>query len=233
MPLQSVLRSPLRPVVSTAAGEGMGLLLLDDFERADTADGTLGTAPTGQAWALKGAADGGYPPLPVSSFGKITSGGFVVPGGQTTYAFALLARKPRTIFADWSWLDDTVGTDFTTLAILVTNDPVNNWIETMLHITVTNGVCRIQKRISGAWTDLNTGAQTISPSLALASTVHRLRLDIVGSTVRVRIDGTAYDQSVTDSDIATITGPRVGFEHYSASTDVRWPMTIRSVGATG
>lgn len=220
--------------MATAWGQSGGPLLSDDFERADTSDGVLGTAPSGQAWDLRGGADGGYPPLPVSAFGKITSGGFVVPGGQVVYAFAPLARKPRTVTIDWSWVDDTVGTQFTTLAIIVTNDPVNNWIETMLHITVTNGTCKIQKRLSGgAFTDLNTGAQTISPSLALANTPHRLQLDIGGSTARVRIDNTKYDQSVSDADIATITGRRVGFEHYSATTDVRWPMTILSVGASG
>lgn len=214
--------------------EGVGVLLSDDFERADTSDGTLGVAPTGQAWDLRGGADGGYPPLPVSSFGKITSGGFVVPGGQVVYAFAALARTPRQVTIDWSWVDDTVGTQFTTLALIVTSPPVNNYIETMLHITVTNGTCKIQKRISGgAFVDLNTGAQTISPSLALANTVHRLQLDINDDTARVRIDDTRYDQSVTDADVSAVVGPVIGFEHYSATTDVRWPMTIRGVEARG
>lgn len=209
-------------------------LLLDDFERADTSDGNLGTATSGQTWSLKGAADGNYPPLPVSSFGKITSGNFVVPGGQVVYAFTLLNKSPKLVTVDWSWVDDGVGTDFTTLAIIVTNDPVNSWIETMLHITVTNGVCKIQKRLSGgAFTDLNSGSQTISPSLALANTVHQLRLDINGSTARVRIDGNKYDCTVTDSSIPSIVGPRLGFEHYSGTTDVRWPMSIRGVSAIG
>ena len=227
-----VLNSAGKPVAA-ARGEGVGVLLFDDFERADTADGTLGVAPTGQTWDLRGAVDGGYPPLPVSAYGKITSGGFVVPGGQVVYGFVALARTPRQVTIDWSWVDDTVGAQFTTLALILTSPPVSNYIETMLHITVTNGVCKIQKRISGAWTDLNTGAQTISPSLALANTVHRLQLDYNDDTARIRIDDTRYDQSVTDADVSAVVGPVLGVEHYSGATDVRYPMTIHAVGARG
>lgn len=221
-----------RGVAALNAG-GM-VLLSDDFERDNTPAGDLGDAPIpGQPWDLRGPFAGPYP-LPPSSFGQITSGGFVVPGGQTVYAGLLLARMPRSFLVDWSWVDDAVGTQFTTLAIVISNS-LTNWVDNMLHVTVTNGVCKIQKRLSsdGVFVDLNAGLTAISPSLALANTVHRIQVDIGGQTVRVRIDDTKYDVTVSDADVPNVAGRRVAVEHFSGSTDVRWPMTIRGVEAHG
>lgn len=211
--------------------KGVGVLLRDDFERPDTSAGDIGTPQIGQAWVLKAPYVASYP-LPSSSYGQITSGAFVVPGGQVVYAFNTVSRTPKLFEVDWSWVDDGAGTQFTTLAVIVSSSV--NGLDTMLHITVTNGVCNIQKRVSGgSFTTMNTGSTSISPSLALANTVHTLRLDITGDTVRVRIDDTRYDVSVTDSAISDVVGSVLAVEHYSASTDVRWPMKIHRVEARG
>ena len=214
-----------------ALGTGVGVLLRDDFERADTSAGDLGTPPIGSAWVLKAPYVASYP-LPASSYGQIASGAFVVPGGQTVYAFTTVVRTPKVFEVEWSWVDDSVGTQFTTLAVIVSSSA--NGIDTMLHITVTNGVCNIQKRLSGgSFITMNTGSTSISPGLALSNTVHRLRLDISGDTARVRIDDTRYDVTVTDAAISDVVGPVLAVEHYSASTDVRWPMQIHRVEARG
>jgi hypothetical protein len=76
------------------------LTLLDNFERADTAEGTLGSAQTGGAWSLLTAA--GAP----STYGRITSGRFTsatVGSSANTYAAASLSAVPIIIEAGVSW----------------------------------------------------------------------------------------------------------------------------------
>ncbi|MFN4130115.1 MAG: hypothetical protein ACK4GC_09905 [Paracoccaceae bacterium] len=205
-------------------------LFRDDFDRSNTAAGTLGVAPSGQAWSLRAPYAGSYP-LPPSSFGQITDGKFVVPGGQIVYAGIDLEAAPLSITCKWSWVDKGSGADFTTLAVLCS--PATSWINTMLHVTVTNVTIKVQKRINGgAFIDMNAGNTAFgSPSLLLANTEHTLRLDIAGNTVRARVNDTRYDVSVTDPDIPGIVGRYLACEHYSASTNVRWPLSIRGFEA--
>jgi hypothetical protein len=60
-----------------AAIQGVGVLLRDDFERADTSAGDLGTPPIGSAWALKAPYVASYP-LPASTHDHSTSNTFGV-----------------------------------------------------------------------------------------------------------------------------------------------------------
>ncbi|WP_305281638.1 hypothetical protein [Phenylobacterium sp.] len=206
----------------------MRRLMFDDFQRADTSPGELGDAPTGQAWDLRGAYVASFP-LPAATDGRLVDNTFQAPGGQVVYAGMDLGETVRRLECDWSWVDDTVGTAFTTLALIISPSP--NWIDTMLHITITNGVCNIQKRVSGgAFVTMNTGKTTISPSLALANTVHTTQIFVIGDRVRVVIDG-RYDVTVQDAAIPSIVGRYIVAQHFSATTDVRWPMKVRRVEA--
>lgn len=211
----------------TMLGKSSGFALRDAFARGDTSAGDLGTAPTGQTWDMRGAYAGSYP-LPAATDGQISSQKFVDVGRTVVYATMRLSQIIRRLECDFSWVDLASGTQFTTLACGISSSA--NLVDTMLHVTVTNGACTIQKRLSGgAFVTLNTGATSISPSLALANTRHTVRINVVNASARVRVG--AFDVTVTDPDIRTIIGPHMFVEHYSATTDVRWPLTIYGVRA--
>lgn len=227
MLIRGVVSSPVRGVVGSGFG-GARRLLFDDFHRDNTLAGVLGDAPTGQTWDLRGVYAGSYP-LPAATDGQIVDNTFQAPAGQVVYAGMDLGETVRRLECDWSWVDDTVGTAFTTLALIISPSP--NWIDTMLHITITNGVCNIQKRVAGgSFVTMNTGKTTISPSLALANTVHTAQIFVIGDRARVVIDD-RYDVTVQDAEIPSIVGRYIVAEHYSATTDVRWPMKVRRVEA--
>lgn len=217
----------MTPALRSVLFGRVSLALLDRFQRADTAAGSLGRAETGQAWSLYGGYAGGYP-LPSSPYGQITNNTFVDPEGAIVYASVSLDNIVKHFEVEFSWVDDTVGTDFTTLTIGISSS--TNLIDNMLHITFTNGVCNIQKRVAGgSFVTMNTGSTTISPSLALAGIRHRATVDIIGDTCRVRVG--KFDVTVRDTDIPNIIGQYVFIEHYSATTAVRWPLSIYRVGA--
>lgn len=198
----------------------------DVFDRADTSAGVLGTSTSGTPWTLYGAYAGSYP-LPAATDGQISSNTYVDLGGTVVYATAQLAQTVYHLEATWSWVDDGVGTDFTTLALIISSD--SKIIDNMLHITITNTTALLQKRVAGgSFVTLGTIDFT-GHSLALAGTRHVARVDVSGTTARLTVDS----QSVTasDPDIPSVIGRFIGVEHYSATTSVRYPMTVYSVGA--
>jgi hypothetical protein len=202
--------------------------LVDQFQRPDTSAGDIGGAPTGQRWSLHSPYVGAYP-LPASTAGLISGNKFVVPTGDTVYAEADLAQTVRRLEVEFSWVDLTTGTDFTTLAVIISSSP--NLIDTMLHTTVTNGVCNLQKRVAGgAFVTLNSNT-TISPSLALANARHKIVIEVLGNRATVTIDG-SYVTTAEDVDISSVVGKYIVVEHFSSTTNVRWPLTIYSVKAS-
>jgi len=197
----------------------------DVFDRANTSAGTLGTSTSGSVWTLYGGYVGSYP-LPAATDGQISSNAYVDAGGTVVYATTQLAQTVMHLEATWSWVDDGVGTDFTTLALIISSNA--NIIDNMLHITITNSTALLQKRVAGG-SFVTLGTITISPTLELGGTRHVARVDVSGTTARLTVDS----QSVTasDPDIPSVIGRFIGVEHYSATTSVRYPMTVYSVGA--
>lgn len=191
----------------------------DDFRRATTTAGTLGGG-----WTLKGAYAGSYP-LPAATGGEVGTYGFTNASGTVVYATRTLRKTPRQLQCRWLLHDNTTGTDYTTLGLIISSS--TNLIDTMLHVTITPFALNFQKRISGgAFIDL---VPQVGISSQLAFDVpHIATVTVDGTTARVQIDE-VVDVTVTDVDIATITGPNIVAEHFSPSTNVRYPMTIYEV----
>jgi hypothetical protein len=198
-------------------------VFVDRFQRAPTAAGVLGAG-----WVLKGPYVASYP-LPAATGGEVSAYGFTCANGAIVYAMRKLRAPAKWLRAEWSWVDDGVGTQFTTLAMIITNSDAN-LVDNMLHITIINGQLQVQKRVAGgAFVDMLPDV-AISPTLLLAGVPHVATVYVDDSTVRVTIDD-IVDVSVTDPDVPLVVGSTIAVEHYSASSDVRYPMTIHAVSA--
>ena len=196
----------------------------DDFNRADTALGVLGTPNLGSAWELRGGSMAVNP-------GKtqITSGKWVSAAGDIVYALQTLKARPTTIGGQFSWTSGGGSTNNGAMGIGVSTAYAS--YQNMLHMVVTPTSWIIQIWKNGS-PDHTVGTATFSPALRIDGTSYTFEATIVGSTLTVR-PPQGPNVSFVDSDIPTFTGPYVFFEHfYTSATDVISLLRIEKVWAT-
>jgi hypothetical protein len=131
----------------------------DNFERADTAPGFLGTAPTGQTWQLTG---------PGFTVARIQSGRMVCPNSNV-YAFTDFADIPVRLEGKVSFVG-TPGTGSEPTHTLIAS-PFSSIIQTMLHIATTHVGWFAQVRVAGGSFDFIAGGTYATP-LATDGTVY-------------------------------------------------------------
>lgn len=191
-------------------GSGKRLALADNFERADTADGTIGAD-----WDLRGVYAGSYP-LPAATVGRITSGRFVADANQTVYATKQMDRPQRKLTANVSWVPNGGVTALSTVALIIAPD--NKIIDTMLHITVNRGGANIQKRIAGG-SFVTLASLTFSPSLTNGGVIHPITVEVFGNN-SVTLNVSGRTARATDVDIPRVLGPFICFEIFNTSADM-------------
>lgn len=174
----------------------------DNFERADTSDGSLGAD-----WDLRGPYVASYP-LPASLYGRITGGRFVADANQVVYALKNMGRRVRKLTANISWVSNGGASALGTAAFIISPD--NKLIDTALHITVNRAAAALQKRIAGG-SFVTIANIPFAPSLSLGGVVHPVSIEVVGSATAV-LSVSGRSVRVTDSDIPRLLGPYVGFE---------------------
>lgn len=198
----------------------------DDFERADQIG--LGTAPTGQVWALTGA---GGATAQIQS-GRYTDG---TPGANnTSYAGVIISPQPQRIGGTFSFVPGSGGGTGAAIALIASSD-TSITLQHMVHLVLS------QANASLSW--WQNGSQNQTPAscsaptgyafrtpLAADGTVYSVWMSISGNTVHVDLpDGGSFD--CTDSHFSTLWGSLGIWEHVynNTSTSIsRW----ESVGSS-
>jgi len=196
----------------------------DDFNRADTALGVLGTPNLGPVWELRGASMATNP-------GKtqITSGKWVSAAGDIVYALQTLKARPSTIGAQFSFTSNGGATLNAALAIGVSTAYAS--FQNMIHTVVTPTSWTVSVWKAGVQ-DHTVGTGTFSPALKIDGTSYTVDLTFAGNTLIVRPPQGAV-ASFVDTDLPNYSGQYVFFEHfYSSATDVISLLRIEKTWAT-
>lgn len=214
------------------ADAGAGMLLFDNFDRANTTPGNIGTANIGGPLVLLQ-----YPgsfPLVASTQGQITSGVFTAPESApntVVYATSELDITPQGMGMNASWMPGT-GAGATSVVLATgTND---QYISTMIHLVLTQIRVQIQVREAG-------GAFVVLSNLVFPTAIPsdgtpvRFEAEFIGTTCIVTVshpvNGTQRIQA-TDARLQSCAGPFVFYELFHvASTSAAIP-SIHSVWAT-
>lgn len=197
-----------------------GITFFDFFDRADTADGTLGTAPVGSlAWSMRGAYVGG--PMPNISLGRISSKMLVVDPPSTTgppalavYATQQLRGTVRRIGAVLSYIANTgsnQGANGYVWALAIgPSDPI---VQGMIHFIGTHISWSFELWLpSGEKVYLASGS--FSPQLSYSGKAYYVDalINDAGTSVTITVPGTRV--TVDDARIAQVLGPWCFWEHY-------------------
>ena len=181
----------------------------DDFERADTSDGTIGGG-----WDLRGPYVSGFP-LPPSLYGRIQDGRFVADSDQVVYAVRNMGAVQTRMRATVSWASAGGSGFLGTAALIISKD--DKLVSTMLHVVVTRNQAIIQKRVNGgAFVDM--GTITFPTQLSL-NTPYEIAVDVSDNTARLTVAGESVSVG-PDNDIRTIVGNYVIFEIYHPDPDM-------------
>ena len=129
-----------------------GRSLWDAFERPDTQPGTLGTAPTGHVWRLRGPY--GTTEIPLAS---VTDGWYVTPPGQTAYAVADLDAPAGSVRGVAAWPAGARGS-----AVLLTSTYADLFSR-FTHLNVTNDRWWFHVIEGSAWPMLASGTHRLTP----------------------------------------------------------------------
>jgi hypothetical protein len=188
-------------------------LLWDNFTRANTSGGSLGSPVIGSAWDLRSSYVASYP-LPAATVGGITSNKFVSPeaAGSTVYAVQPLASTPKRIGLVGSW---TAGSGSAGSSVVLGLSTDDNYLENMLHCYATRTFAVVQKRVSG-------GAFTTILQFDFPSTIPTdgsplfFEIEISGDTVAGVVNHESMTEPmrrvITDADISTVVGPYAFWE---------------------
>lgn len=197
-----------------------GSTFYDFFDRADTSDGDLGTAPVGSlAWSMRGPyTTGGMPPI---SLGRISGKKYVMdppattgPPARAVYATQQLRGTVRRIGAVISYVPNTganqgVNGFVWTLAIGA-SDPI---VLGMIHFTGTHLTWSFQLWLQdGSQITLTSG--TFSPQLSSSGKPYYVEATIneAGDTATIIVPGSRI--TVQDARMAQVLGPWCFWEHF-------------------
>lgn len=171
----------------------------DVFDRADTSDGTIGTASDGGEYTLFNGYELSYP-QPTATTGRVVDGWVTVTPAAGSTGSVYLVRDlggPVAFASGRARFGPAVsggGTlTNTSVALLASND-LTRLVETMpIHLVLTRSGLAIQKRLSnGTFVDLGS----IGARLANNNSEHIVSLELHGDVMRVSLN----NQSVIVSD---------------------------------
>jgi hypothetical protein len=211
------------------AGE---FLLKDDFSRADTAAGVLGSPNIGNAWDMRGGYVASFP-LPAATVGQIINGVFTAPENTprvVTYATQLFAQTPRRLGLSASW---AAGTGSASAAVVLAWSTTSDFISTMIHcyFNQTEAVFQVREA-GGAFVSLIT--YSYDTAIPADGTVAHFEVEINGTTAVMVLSHPAFGTkrvAYTDTRIGTCAGPYCFWEIFHNDTTVVGIPSIRSVWA--
>jgi hypothetical protein len=184
---------------------------IDSFNRPDTQPGSLGTAPDGAAYDVRGPFAHSFP-LPPATQGQIQNKSFLSSvGASVVYASKKLSFTPHEISCLVQWDRSGKHHSVETGCMVVSSSP--NLIDSMVHITFTTSVANLQKRINGG-AFVTIGSLNVK---LLDGALHRVAFSLNNSVGKLTVD--SQTMNVTDADLATLSGPYVFWEIYSRDAD--------------
>jgi len=186
-----------------------GLLIYDDFNRADTTPGTLGGA-----YDLRGAYVTSFP-LPPATSGQVQNGAFVDNSPYTVYATQSFGSTVYRLGATVSWQPSTGTASTTEFAMLISAN--NNFITDMVHFSLNRGGWLLQVRgLSGPGSTSEAFVTIASQNFASIwpdnGTPLTISLSITGQTVTVDANGKIT--TVSDPRVPSLVGPYAVWEQY-------------------
>lgn len=199
------------------------LLFYDDFNRADTSNGNIGTSTSGSVYDLRGLNAN-----VVSTKGRISSGHFVSDAGDVIYAIQALPENVTRIGARISWTTGNSGSDPGVFAMLISpSATAGALITNAIHVTVTRTVWRVQYISNGSFTELGFG--NFSTTLAADGTSYPMEITLNGPVITYNLAGQVG--SFVDPHFSTFAGKYATWEHYYQSSSVSDLLRIDAVWA--
>lgn len=182
--------------------------MLDTFDRADTAPGTIGGPDVGVHWTITGEGIGDA---------QIVDGRFVTRPDSTTYIYQSFPRRPLRIGGQVSWVPGAgAGPGF---GALISSKDIN-LIENMVHFIFSDKSWTLHLREdAGDFEVIDTGAYDVS----VDGVAHAVEMKIVDSTVTLLLpDGTT--RIITDPRVDGLSGPYCTWEirNEDANSQIRW-----------
>ena len=177
--------------------------LSDAFARADTAGGTLGTAPTGQAWALTGTG---------VSVAQISSGRYVCPN-ENVYAYVDSGAPASRMYASVSW----TGVGAVVGRPVLISSPYATLLETMVHTQFAYDGWNLQVRVNGGSFDvIGSGSYA---ARATDGTAYTIGVSVNSDTVTLELpDGTTA--RVTDSRVSDCYGQWTTYQLSNSAVNI-------------
>ena len=197
--------------IATRAG------LWDDFNRANTAWGVIGPAPTGQTYGIRYA--GSF----VNSF-RIQNGALESTQGSTWYLGGPLLSEPVfNMGAHVKWSPPAVpnASGYTQMVFLIIPD--SDWLDSLIHVRISRISCHIEIATSGGAGGLveraatNNAAGGYSPApyyRAADGTTAAYEVIIKGNRIMLLCDGTTILE-YEGADVGAVNGNYVFWEHFS------------------
>lgn len=197
--------------------------LYDDFTRADTAEGSIGTAASGYVWSLLNSTGG------ASTVTHIASNIWVCAAGQTAYAWYQSPSPIKSVGGVFSFVAGG-GANDSAVNLSISNAKT---IAKLLHVTLTTTAIQVAIYVNSPYSNTVLLQQSISaPS---DGSQHSLEYSITGCMMRLVVDGVPY--LVNDSRIAEWANAKYTFWELAADANPltlgRWHMAYAStsVGA--
>lgn len=203
------------PAVTDTGGvlrSGRSLLFYDNFDRADTALGSIGAPLGAGAYTLLGPQA-----LAPATDGQILNGRFVSTPGNVIYATQYLPVPVNVIGARIVWTDGNGGSNAGTAAFLISPQNGTNLIaNSAIHITMTRSQFVIGYILGSSIVNSKTVIYNTPIPLNTEITA---QVRIMGNIVRWSINGITGEMKLP---IATFIGlgTYATWEHYYASSSV-------------
>lgn len=213
--------------INRLGADPLGVFVWDNFQRADTAAGSLGTPPIGAAWSLltTGAVD-------ASATGKIESGLFTYPvNANPVYAVQSCVAPPGVMSAKVKWTSNGGATSHGVLSMGLSTMAQGSRINDMVHVIVSPTVMTIQSGFYAAagQQKLVDHASLTFPTALSYDTEYEVVLEIVGSRAILRVG--QYTIEADDPRIALNHGRHIFWEHFYATADAISRLQIVNVFA--
>ncbi len=199
------------------------LAIYDDFHRADTSAGVLGTPPTGGQYSLQGF--GASTPLTVT---RIEDNRWVSQPGEVAYAYFKTVNEVRGIGGMCSWLPGNSGSSPGVFVMVLRPDITPNLqFNASLHVIVQRDVWVIQTVHDGTFSTIASGY--FSPMLAANGTSYSFSVLVEGAVAIYNLAGS--QGKVVCPIFRSLSGRFAGWEHYYSSASVREVVRVEEVWA--
>lgn len=200
------------------------LLFYDDFNRADTSVGQLGTSTSGHAYDMRGvSAQSG------NAVTQIQDGRWVSSAGDVTYAIQTLPTNVTHMGVRASWATGNGGASSGTLGVIISPDKTgsNLYLNAGAHIIITRSTWTIQYIDNSSFVTVKTGS--FSPTLSADGTSYPFEIRIDGPVMYYSFAGVTG--SASSPFFVTHAGTYATWEHYYGSASVADLLRIEAVWA--